>query len=122
MPDSSDTEIEAVVEEYFRGMYEGDVERLKRIFHPESWLYGERKGKKSAFPVSGFFEYVDHVPVPGDVGEAYEMSIKSIDRAGPIAVVRVEDLYQGAHYTDFLTLMETDDGWRIVNKAYHSED
>ena len=119
---SDNSAIEKIVEDYFLGMYEGDVERLRRIFHAECRLYGERKGQKSDFAVEGFFRYVADSPVPKDTGEPYEMKIVSINRTGPVAVVHVEDLYQGGHFTDYLTAMETGDGWRIVNKAFYSEN
>lgn len=118
----SNAPVEALVHEYFHGMYEGDVDRLKAIFHEDCRLYGERKGEKRDFPVSGFFDYVASAPVPKDEGEPYDMEIVSINRTGPVAVVHVKDLYQGGHFTDYLTCMETDQGWRIVNKAFYSED
>ncbi len=114
--------IEHLVEEYFHAMYEGDSARLKAIFHPQAWLYGERKGEKREFPVDGFLSYVEGAPIPKAEGEAFEMNIISITRTGPIALVHVEDLYQGGHFTDYLTCMETGDGWKIVNKAYYSAD
>jgi hypothetical protein len=118
----SDPEIQALVHEYFHGMYEGDVDRLKAIFHPDCRLYGERKGEKREFPLSDFLGYVADAPVPKDEGEAYEMELISIDRTGPVAIAHVKDLYQGGHFTDYLTCMETADGWKIVNKAFYSKD
>ena len=50
------------------------------------------------------------------------MNIVSIDRTGPVAVVHVKDLYQAGHFTDYLTIVEGEDGWRIVNKAFFSAD
>jgi hypothetical protein len=118
----SNAAIEALVEEYFMGMYEGDVNRLKAIFHSDCRLFGERKGEKREFPGSDFLAYVAGAPVPKDEGEAYEMELVSINRTGPVAVVHVRDLYQGGRFTDYLTVFETVDGWKIVNKAFYSAD
>lgn len=114
--------IEELVEHYFLGMYEGDVERLRRIFHPQCWVYGERRGETREFPLAGFLEYVETAPVPKAEGEPFDMGIISIDRSGTTAVVKVEDRYQGGHFTDYLTLLKTAEGWRIVNKTFFSED
>jgi hypothetical protein len=119
---SDNAGIELLVEEYFLGMYEGSAERLRAIFHPQCWLYGERKGDKREFPVATFLDYVKGAPVPKTAGEAFDMKIVNISRTGPVAVVEVEDLYQGGHFTDYLTCMETADGWKIVNKAFFSAD
>ena len=118
----SNEAIEKLVEEYFHGMYEGDVDRLKAIFHEDCRLFGERKGKKRELSASDFLAYVANAPVPKDQGEAFDMTLVSINQTGPVAVAHVEDLYQGGRFTDYLTCMETDDGWKIVNKAYFSAD
>ncbi len=122
MSETDNGAIERIVEDYFLGMYEGDVDRLKRIFHEQCWLFGERKGDKREFPVQTFFDYVAGAPNPKEQGEAFDMRIVSVSRTGSVAVVEVEDLYQGGHFTDYLTLMETADGWRIVNKAFFAEN
>jgi hypothetical protein len=114
--------IEAIVHEYFHGMYEGDAERLKAIFHEDCRLFGEHKGEKSESHVSDFLAYVASAPVPKNEGEPYDMELLSIDLTGPVAVAHVKDLYQGGRFTDYLTCMETDQGWKIVNKAFYSRD
>ena len=62
--DNETSAIEAVVQDYFLGMYEGDVERLRRIFHPQCWLFGESRGASRAFPVSGFLDKFANEPAP----------------------------------------------------------
>ncbi len=121
--DSSETAaIEALVQDYFLGMYEGDVERLRRIFHPRCWLFGERDGESQAFPLSGFLDYIESQPAPKTEGETFEMRLVSIDRTGSVAVVKVEDRYQGRWYTDYLMLQKADEGWCIVAKGFFTLD
>ena len=62
---------------------------------------------------------VESRPVPADSGEPYHMRIISTDVTGAIATIKVEDLYQGLRFTDYLTLLKTDDNWVIVNKVFH---
>ncbi len=67
MDDSSDPEaaaIEALVQDYFLGIYEGDAERLRRIFHPRCWLFGENRRGCHGFPLAGFIEQIASRPVP----------------------------------------------------------
>jgi len=112
--------IEALVQDYFLGMYEGDVERLRRIFHPQCWLFGESCGDCHEFPVSGFLDQFANQPAPKAEGEPFDMRLISIDRTGSVAVVKDEVLYRGRQYTDYLMLHKTDAGWSIVNKAFFS--
>ncbi|MCH9014021.1 MAG: nuclear transport factor 2 family protein [Proteobacteria bacterium] len=125
MDDRTDPEtaaIEALVQDYFLGMYEGDVERLRRIFHPQCWLFGESRGESHEFPLSGFLDQIASVPVPKAEGEPFDMHLVSIDRTGSVAMAKVEVRYQGRRYTDYLTLQKAAVGWSIVGKAFFSLD
>ena len=125
MDDRTDPEtaaIEALVQDYFLGMYEGDVERLRRIFHPQCWLFGESRGESHEFPLSGFLDQIASVPVPKAEGEPFDMRLVSIDRTGSVAMAKVEVRYQGRQYTDFLTLQKAAVSWSIVGKAFFSLD
>ena len=120
--DPETTAIEALVQDYFLGMYEGDVERLRRIFHPQCWLFGESRGESHEFPLSGFLDQIASVPVPKAEGEPFDMHLVSIDRTGSVAMAKVEVRYQGRRYTDYLTLQKAAVGWSIVGKAFFSLD
>ena len=125
MDDRTDPEtaaIEALVQNYFLGMYEGDVERLRRIFHPQCWLFGENRNGSHQFPLSGFLDQIASVPVPKAEGEPFDMRLVSIDRTGSVATAKVEVRYQGRRYTDYLTLQKAAAGWSIVSKAFFSLD
>lgn len=125
MDDNSDPEaaaVEALVQDYFLGMYEGDVERLRRIFHPQCWLFGENPRGSHAFPVAGFIDQIASEPVPEAEGEPFDMHLVSSDRTGSVAVAKVSVRYQGRRFTDYLTLQKAADGWRIVGKLFFSPD
>jgi hypothetical protein len=114
--------IEALVQDYFLGMYEGDVERLRRIFHPQCWLFGENRSGNHEFPISGFLDQIASEPVPKAEGEPFDMHLVSIDRTGSVAVAKVEVRYQGRRYTDYLTLQKAAEEWSIVGKLFFSLD
>ncbi len=125
MDDRADPEtaaIEALVQDYFLGMYEGDVERLRRIFHPQCWLFGESRGESHEFPLSGFLDQIASVPVPKAEGEPFDMRLVSVDRTGSVAMAKVEVRYQGRRYTDYLTLQKAAADWSIVGKLFFSLD
>ena len=125
MDDRTDPEtaaIEALVQDYFLGMYEGDVERLRRIFHPQCWLFGENRGGRHEFPLSGFLDQIASEPVPKAEGEPFDMRLVSVDRTGSVAVAKVEVRYQGRRYTDYLTLQKAAVDWSIVGKLFYSLD
>ncbi len=125
MDDRTDAEtdnIDTVVQDYFLGMYEGDVERLRRIFHPQCWLFGENRNGTHQFPLSGFIDQIGSGPAPKGEGEPFDMRLVSLDRTGSVAVAKVAVRYQDRRYTDYLTLQKTDQGWSIVGKLFFSLD
>jgi hypothetical protein len=125
MDDRSDLEtaaIEALVQDYFFGMYEGDVERLRRIFHPQCWLFGENRNGSHEFPLSGFIDQIASAPAPKAEGEPFDMRLVSIDRTGTVAVAKAEVRYQDRRYTDYLTLQKTTVEWRIAGKLFFTLD
>ena len=125
MGDRTDPEaaaIEALVQDYFLGMYEGDVDRLRRIFNPQCWLFGENRNGSHEFPLAGFLDQIASEPVPKAEGEPFDMRLVSVDRTGAVAIAKVEVRYQGRRYTDYLTLQKSAAGWRIVNKAFFCPD
>jgi hypothetical protein len=49
------------------------------------------------------------------------MRIVSIDMTGNEAVAKVADLYLGFRFTDYLSLLNIDGNWVIVNKTFYHE-
>jgi len=113
--------ITQTVEHYFKGMYHSDIERLKKAFHPDAFLFGHLKGNFMHVQAEAWFEMVKKRPAPAENGEKYDMRIVSIDITAEVASVKVADLYMGMRFTDYLTLLKIDDRWLIVNKAYHHD-
>ncbi len=114
-------QIERTVDDYFRGMYEGDVARLRSAFDEGASLFGYFRGKRITLPVDAWLKAVAAGPSPASQGELFDMKLLSADVAGHVACVKVADLYQGLRYTDYLTMIERDGRWVIVSKAFHHE-
>jgi hypothetical protein len=55
-------------------------------------------------------------------GLAREDRILAIDMAGDdAACVKVNCCIPPRHFTDYLLLLKTSEGWRIVSKSFHTE-
>jgi hypothetical protein len=130
MPDASGkpaaavavTEIEAVIQTYFDGLYEGSVEKLGAAFHPVSHLYWERDGQVADLPREQWFEMVRNRPAPAASGLARDDRILMLDIAGPeTAFVKVACQIPPRYFTDYLVLNRTKEGWRIVSKVYRAD-
>ncbi len=113
--------IQQTVQYYFDGLYHSDIEKLKKVFHPNAQVIGYFQGTLLFNSLEQFLEFVKATPAPSGSGEKYDMRIVSIDMTGNEAVAKVADLYLGFRFTDYLSLLKIDGNWVIVNKTFYHE-
>lgn len=116
-------EIEAVIQTYLDGLYEGDTKKLAAAFHDVSHLYavGEN-GQVADMPRAQWFDLVAGRASPKSKGLTRTDRIVSIDMSGPeTAAVKLECSVAPRYFTDYLLLLKLKDGWRIVSKSYRTE-
>ena len=113
--------VRAAVQDYFEGMYRGDVDRLSRAFHPNAMLYGYRDGTFTELHMDEWLDRVAKRSIPAQTGEPFDMTIESIDLTGNVGNVKVRDLYMGLRFTDYLNMVKFEGRWQIVNKTFHHD-
>jgi hypothetical protein len=115
------TSISNTVQRYFEGMHFGDASRLRDAFHADAFLVGHYQGAFTRQSLDEWISEVDGLPKPHEQGEPFDMKIIATDVTGRAASVKVAVLYMGLRFTDYLTLMEIGDGWKVMHKAYHHD-
>lgn len=115
---SAHTEVLAVVDEYFTGIYRGDVDRLAATFHPRAILGGEVKGEPYYKPVTEYLEGVRTRKSPSALGEPFAMEVRSIEVHGEVALAKARLRMLGNDYVDFLSFVRVDGRWLIVAKVF----
>ncbi len=117
-PTSDRAQIERVVQDYFAAVDGHDRAILDRAFHPNAQL---------AAAIGGYWErpYEEWAtftrsPVAADVDERRN-HVVSVDVAGSAATAKVILEWPSVRYVDYLTILKTDLGWRIVNKVWHQQ-
>ena len=111
------TDYEAIIDvlnDYFDGLYEGNVSKLCDIFHDDAMLQGNGYRKTR----DEWLEAVADRPVPRDEGMAFNFNIQSLELIGDQAMAKVDTPLLTAHFIDLLGLLKEDDQWRIVNKMF----
>ena len=114
-------DVEAVrqtVEDYLVGSYEGDVERLSKAFHAKASVIGNFGSKLTWMNLEDFLNWVKTSPKASDSDQPYDMSLVSLDVTGDAASAKVDDMFMGLKFTDYLSLVKVDGAWVIVNKTY----
>jgi hypothetical protein len=119
------TEIEAiekVIWTYLDGLYEGDTGKLGKAFHEGSHLYSMHEGGVSDLPREKWFEMVKSRPSAKSKDLKRTDRIISIDMAGPeTAIVKLECSIHPRYFTDYLSLLKLNGGWRIVSKTFRAD-
>lgn len=122
MQASAVAEIEQVIQTYFDGLYEGNVEKLGAAFHPVSHLYAEKDGGVVDLPREQWFEMVKKRDSAAKLGLARDDRILLMDISGPeTAFVKVACQIPPRYFTDYLVLNRTSEGWKIVSKVYRAD-
>ena len=120
--DSSINAITALLKEYLDGLYEGDLSKFDKVFHPDSRLYSTNGETVTDLPREQYFEMIRGRKSPQAQGLKRHDRIVSIHKAGPnTALATVECAMPPRYFTDYLTLMCDAGGWRIISKSFHTD-
>lgn len=116
------TAIEAVVQTYLDGLYEGDADKIAKAFHPTSALAQMHEGKLQITPRDVWLEGVRSRPSPKSKGLTRADEILSIDIAGPtMAFVKLKCAIPPRFFTDQLSLLKIDGRWQVAQKVFQTE-
>jgi hypothetical protein len=115
-------QFESVVENYYNAMYRGEPELIRKAFHPEARLQGIMEGQSfHGLTRENFCKFVTLMPTPADKGDPHDVKFEVLDITGAQAVLKITDYVFGVWFVDYLSLLKTEDGWKIVNKTYYAD-
>jgi hypothetical protein len=106
----------ALEEYYFKGIYEGDVNLLSKIFHPGTLLFGDVKGQPYAKTLEVYLDGVKNRQSPKDSGKPFKGNILNIKTVNSIAIAEVTVKMYDFDYHEFLSFHRIGGKWFIVNK------
>jgi quinol monooxygenase YgiN len=107
---------QALEESYFKGIYEGNIETLRQIYHPGTLLFGDVKGQPYAKTLGEYLDGVANRQSPKDSGKPFKGTIIAIDVINSIAVAKVHVKMYDFNYDEFLSFHKINNKWMIVNK------
>ncbi len=113
--------IESLVTDYFTGLHEGNLDLVQKVFLPSAGICGYYEGDRVIIGLHEYLNILKHMSPPVMLDEAFDMRIDGVDLIGRVASVRVCYLFQALRYTEYLSLLKTDAGWKIVAKTFHHD-
>ncbi len=115
-------DITALLQDYFDGLYDGDLDKFGRIFHPNAHLYATDGEALTDLTRADYFDMIDKREAPRAQGLKRYDRIVSIHKSGPdTALATVNCAIPPRYFTDYLTLISTSDGWQIISKTFHTD-
>jgi len=111
--------VRETVQHYLRGLKYNDVDSLKLAFYPEAKLLWIKRDKQLGQLTQE--QWYKGFAASAGQEEKGELKITSVDITGNAASVKVEEFYETSKYTDYLSLLKLERGWKIVNKIYVAE-
>jgi len=110
-------EITHLLEEfYFKGIYEGDVDRLRQIYHPNTLVLGDIKGVPYSKTLEQYLDGVKNRQTVKDSGLPFKGTIESIEIVNSIAIAKLNVKMYEFNYDEFLSFHKIEGKWIIVNK------
>ena len=114
--------IEEAVQTYLDGLYEGDTQKLARVFHETSALTGDIDGKLTIVPRDKWLEAVKNRPSPKSQNLSRHDEILEIDIAGPTtAFVKVKCAIPPRFFTDYLCFLKIGGRWQVAQKVFATD-
>ena len=112
-------EVTELMQRYFDGFHNGDVELLKTVFHPDCHLLSAREGTLANDDMDAVYARVANRTAPSVAGEGRRDRILSIDLANPeMALAKVQISIGPKLFTDYLNCVRLDGEWKIISKVY----
>ena len=111
-------QITRTVNRYVEGVREGDVAKLRDVFHPDARMWGSISGKRLDEPITELFAMAEGKPA--DVDGSYQTSLTSIEQHDDVAfaVLAEEGIWGTVSFVDFFALARIDGTWKIVNTSF----
>jgi hypothetical protein len=111
-------EIQAVITNYFEGIFYGDIEKLESAFHPQCLLFGDINGQPYLKNLPDYLEGVKNRKSPDELGENFRMKILGIEILNNMAYAKLHVPMLGYNYYDFITLSRISGKWVYINKVF----
>ncbi len=115
-------EIEALIKDYLDGLYDGDADKIARVFLPTSALTQSVDGKTVITPRDAWLAAVRTRASAKLQGLERADHVLSIDITGPtMAFVKVKCQLPPRYFTDLLSLLKVDGRWQVAQKVFQTE-
>lgn len=122
----SKADVEKVIQSsYFNGAFNDlDTKNMRKGFHPDFAIFSAKGNEISRYPIETWINGIEKRKQDPNFDKSQaimDCKIANLDITEGCAAAKIEISKNGKKiYTDYLSLLKFDDGWKIVAKVYHA--
>ena len=114
--EDSEKIVQVLENDYFNGIYTGNVDQLRKIYHPGTVLFGDVKGQPYAKTLDEYLTGVANRQSPKASGKPFKGEVLNVRVTNSIAVAEVKVKMYDFIYQEYLSFHKIDGQWLLVNK------
>ncbi|MCH3882191.1 nuclear transport factor 2 family protein [Tenacibaculum aquimarinum] len=109
--------IARIINYYLDGTRSDNPDLMRKAFQPDVTLkFIDKEGSYKMIPIKKFFSYFTNTK-----SRLFENKIYYIDISGSTANVKLTAKYEAYKYIDYMNILKTKNGWKIVSKISHQD-
>ena len=109
--------ISQTVSDYVHAMTYADAGLLRDVFDPRASIVGNYEGATEWLSLEDFIHQLRSAD-QGLQEQHPDFTILGIDKVGDSASVKLTTRFAGMDFSEYLSLLERDRNWTIINKLY----
>lgn len=106
------------VENYIKALQTGNVDYARMAFHKDARMIGNNRTGYVSMPIEEWMTGL--TGKPSDDEAQRKRSFRIVDLTPTTGVARVDLVYPGVTFVDYMTLLKVDGEWKIINKLFHA--
>ena len=119
MTTSNEAEVRDLMKLYFDGLYHSNSDVLRTVFHSDLAYVNGTAGTYEHMGFEDYMARIDARTPPASRRDPREEVVERIEFKGDrIGIVEARMTMMGRNYQDLLTIINTDDGWRVLTKIF----
>ncbi|GAB5534897.1 MAG: hypothetical protein Rubg2KO_11460 [Rubricoccaceae bacterium] len=116
-PSSSDLDdVMVPLDLYLQGHATGNGDYMRQAFHPDAKLFWNDEDGLAQRPSPEFADLFTGRVAEDEADR--QRRVVSVDISGDVAVAKIELDYPRVFITDYMTLIQVDGEWKIINKSF----
>lgn len=114
-----EAEVRELMQLFFDGLYQSSSDILRTVFHPDLACVNGTAGTYERMGFEDYMARIDARTPPASRGDARKEVIERLAFKGErIGIVEARMTMMGRNYQDLLTIINTDEGWRVLSKVF----